>query len=397
MPSMKIADAKTFVVGNPPPHFGGLYFVFLKLVTDSGIEGFGEAYSVPFHPRVVAQMIEDVCARQVIGSDPFKIERLWRIVYSSGYTQRPDTSLMGVLSAIEMACWDIIGKELGKPVYELLGGQVHERLRAYTYLYPSESDARDVYSDPDLAAERASEYVRQGFTAVKFDPVRPYSAFDPRQLSLEALELGERYVKALREAVGGTADLLIGTHGQMTPSSAIRLAKRLEKYDPLWFEEPVPPERPEEMARVARATSIPIASGERLASKYEFARVLETGAASILQMALGRVGGLLEAKKIAGMAEAHYAQIAPHLYCGPIEGAANIQIGTCSPNFLIQESIQTWGGFHAEILKQPIRWEDGYIIPPSAPGLGVELDEEVAAQHPYTGEALHIEMLDRPV
>jgi 2-dehydro-3-deoxyphosphogalactonate aldolase len=138
-------------------------------------------------------------------------------------------------------------------------------------------------------------------------------------------------------------------------------------------------------------------SAIRLASKYEFARLLETGAASILQMALGRVGGLLEAKKIAGMAEAHYAQIAPHLYCGPIEGAANIQIGACSPNFLIQESIQTWGGFHAQILKQPIRWEDGYIIPPSAPGLGVELDEEVAAQHPNTGEALHLEMFDRPV
>ncbi len=149
---MKIADFKTYVVGNPPPHFGGLYFVFLKLVTDSGIEGFGEAYSVPFHPRVVAQMIEDVCARQVIGSDPFKIERLWRIVYSSGYTQRPDTSLMGVLSAIEMACWDIIGKELGKPVYEMLGGQVHEKLRAYTYIYPETADDTSAYSDPVVAA-----------------------------------------------------------------------------------------------------------------------------------------------------------------------------------------------------------------------------------------------------
>ncbi len=394
---MKITDVKTYVVGNPPPHYGGLYFVFLKLTTDGGVEGFGEAYSVPFHPRVVAQMIEDVCERQVIGTDPFKIERLWRIVYSSGYTQRPDTSLMGVLSAIEMACWDIIGKALDKPVYELLGGQVHERLRSYTYLYPDQLDDTRVYTDPDAAAEKAVEYVKQGFTAVKFDPVRPYSAFDPRQLSLAALDNAERFVKTLREAVGGTCDLLFGTHGQMTTSSAIRLAKRLEASDPLWFEEPVPPERPEEMARVARATSIPIASGERQASKYEFARLLETGAASILQMALGRVGGILEAKKIAGMAEAHYAQIAPHLYCGPIEGAANIQISACSPNFLILESIKAWGGFHAEILKSPILWEDGYVIPPSAPGLGVELDEEVAARHPYEGDKLHLEMLDRPL
>ena len=394
---MKISDVKTYVVGNPPPHFGGLYFVFLKLTTDSGIEGFGEVYSVPFHPHVVAKMIEDVFERHVVGADPFKIERLWRIVYSSGFTQRPDTSLMGVLSGIEMACWDIVGKELDKPVYELLGGQVHEKLRSYSYLYPEDSDKTDVYRDAGLAAERAVEYVAKGFTAVKFDPVGPYTAFDPRQLSLAALDHAENFVKTLRQAVGGTCDLLFGTHGQMTPSGAIRLARRLEKYDPLWFEEPTPPEVPEEMARVARQTTIPIATGERLATKYEFARVLAVQAASILQMALGRVGGILEAKKIAGMAEAHYAEIAPHLYCGPIEGAANVQISTCSPNFLILESIRDWGGFHAEILKQPITWEDGYVIPPSSPGIGVELDEEVAAAHPYTGERLHLEMLDRPL
>ncbi len=394
---MKITDAKTYVVANPPPHHGGLYWVFLKLTTDHGVEGVGEAYSVPFHPRVVTQMIEDVCERCVFGLDPFKVERLWRVVYSSGYTQRADLSLMGVLSAIEMACWDIVGKELGKPVYELLGGQVHEKLRTYTYLYPDGPEERNVYNDPDLAAAKAAECVAQGFTAVKFDPVGPYSAFDPRQLSLAALDTGELFVRRIREAVGSDCDLLFGTHGQMTAASAIRLARRLEPYDPLWLEEPVPPENVEEMARVAASTSIPVATGERLATKYEFARVLDKQAASILQLALGRVGGILEAKKIAGMAEAHYAQIAPHLYCGPIEGAANIQIDTCSPNFLIQEGIETWGGFHAEILKEPIRWEEGYVIPPSAPGLGVELDEEVAAKHPYTGKRLHLEMLDRPV
>ncbi|MEX1206848.1 MAG: mandelate racemase/muconate lactonizing enzyme family protein [Dongiaceae bacterium] len=394
---MKITDIKTFVVGNPPPHFGGRYFVFLKLVTDGGIEGVGEVYSVPFHPRVVARMIEDLCERRVIGADPFKIERLWRLVYSSGYTQRPDTSLMGILSGVEMACWDIVGKALDRPVYELLGGRVHDRLRSYSYLYPEPGDKTDVYADPDLAAERAAEYVGQGFTAVKFDPAGPYSAFDPRQPSLEALDRSETFVRKLREAVGGRCDLLFGTHGQFTAAGAIRLARRLEPYDPLWLEEPTPPELPEEMARVARQTSIPIATGERLATKYEFARVLELRAASILQMALGRVGGLLEAKKIAGMAEAHYAQIAPHLYCGPIEGAANVQIAACSPNFLILESIQTWGGFHAEILKQPIRWEDGYVIPPTGPGLGVELDEAVAAAHPYDGTLLHLEMADAPI
>jgi 2-dehydro-3-deoxyphosphogalactonate aldolase len=385
------------VVENPPPHFGGPYWIFVKLTTDTGIEGVGEVYCMPFHPRVVERMIEDVFQRNVMGSDPFKIERLWRIVYSSGYTQRSDLSVMGILSGIEMACWDIIGKELNKPVYELLGGQVHEKLRSYTYLYPRESDTANVYLDPDLAAERALHYVEQGFTAVKFDPVGPYSAFDPRQLNLEALDRSAKFVKTIREAVGSRCDILFGTHGQMTPSSAIRLARRMEKYDPLWFEEPVPPENAEEMARVARSTTIPIATGERLASKYEFAAILQKQSASILQPALGRSGGILEAKKIAGIAEAYYAQIAPHLYCGPIEAAANIQLDTCSPNFLIQESIETLCGFHAEILKKPIQWEQGYIIPPTDPGLGVELDEEVANKHPYTGNQLHLEMTDHPV
>ncbi len=394
---MRITDVKTYIVENPPPQFGGPYWVFLKLTTDNGVVGFGEAYAVPFGPQIVALMLEDVCARFVIGSDPFKIERLWRIIYSSGYTQHPGLARMAVLSAIEMACWDIIGKELNRPVHALLGGRVHERLRAYTYLYPEATDITDVYTDPDLAAERAAEYVRLGFTAVKFDPLTPYTSFDPRQLSLVELDRAEKFVKNIREAVGNQCDLLFGTHGQMTTSSAIRLAKRLEPYDPLWLEEPVPPENSDEMARVARSTSIPIATGERLATKYEFARLLVKQAASILQMNLGRVGGILEAKKIAGMAEAHYAQIAPHLYCGPIVGAANIQLSTCCPNFLILEGIKTWDGFHAEILSEPIRWDTGYIIPPTKPGLGVELNEDVAARHLYTGNELFQKPLEKPL
>ena len=394
---MKITDVKTFVVGVPPPHFGGQYWIFLKLATDGGMVGYGEVYSVPFHPHIVTKMIEDVCQRHVIGADPFKIERLWRIIYSSGYTQRPDTSIMGILSGIEMACWDIIGKELDKPVYELLGGQVHERLRSYTYIYPQPGDKTDVYQDAALAAERAVEYMGMGFTAVKFDPISHYSAFDPRQLSLEALDHAENFVKTLREAVGSHCDLLFGTHGQMTPTAAIRLAKRLEKYDPLWLEEPTPPDNPAEMGKVARATSIPVATGERLATKYEFAQLLKYDAAAIWQMALGRVGGILEAKKIAGMAEAHYIQIAPHLYCGPIAAAADIQLSTCIPNFLIQESILTWGGFHAEVLKSPLQWQDGYMMPPTEPGLGIELNETVLANYPYEGDKLHLEMVENPV
>lgn len=394
---MRIVDLKTWVVGNPPPSFGGRYWILLKLTTDGGIEGVGEVYAATFGPRTVELMIRDVAERHVLGMDPFRIEALWRQVHGRGYTLRPDPSLMGVMSGLEMALWDIVGKAVDKPVYELLGGRVHERLRTYTYIYPEGEEGEGIYADPELSARRAAEYVAKGFTAVKFDPAGPYSAFDPRQPSLERLELSERFVRLIREAVGSRADLLFGTHGQFTASGAIRLARRLEAYDPLWLEEPVPPEMPEEMAKVARATSIPVATGERLTTKYEFARVLETGAASILQMNLGRVGGLLEAKKIAGMAETRYAQIAPHLYCGPVVGAANIQLAACSPNFLILESIQTWQGFQAEILKSPIRWEEGHVIPPTAPGLGIELDEAVLERHPYAGDRLHLEMADRPV
>jgi 2-dehydro-3-deoxyphosphogalactonate aldolase len=394
---MKLTDIKTFIAGNPQPGVGGRYFVFVKLTTDGNVHGVGEAYCVPFHPDIVARMLVDTFGRYLEGEDPHNIERLWRRVYSAGYTQHADLALMGVLSALEMACWDIIGKEAGQPVYNLLGGRVHERLRSYTYIYARPGDKSDVYQDPDLAAERAVEYLAQGFTALKFDPAGPYSAFDGRQLSLPALELCERFVRQLREAVGTRADLLFGTHGQMTAAGAIRLARRLEPYDPLWFEEPVPPDAPEEMALVARATRIPIAAGERLATKYDFARLLQARAAAILQMNLGRVGGILEAKKIAALAEVQHVQLAPHLYCGPVVGAANIQLSTCSPNFLILEGIERWQGFHAEVLVKPIRWESGYVIPPTEPGLGVELDEAVIARHPYRGTALHLDMAQRPI
>ncbi len=394
---MKIVSLETHVVAVPPPHLGGMYWIFVVLKTDDGIEGVGEIYATTFHPRAMAPVIEDVFERHLLGHDPHHMERFFRQAYSSGFTQRPDLTMMGIASGLEMACWDIVGKAAGKPVYELLGGRVHERLRSYTYLYPLDADGEYDYGDPDLAAECAAREVARGFTAVKFDPAGPYTAYSGHQLSPEVLERCETFCRRVREAVGTRADLLFGTHGQMVPSSAIRLAKRLEKYDPLWFEEPVPPGQEDAMARVADHTSIPIAAGERLTTKYEFFKLLQSGAASILQMNVGRCGGLLEAKKIAGMAEAHYAQIAPHLYNGPVGAAASIQLAACSPNFLVQESIGSWDGFHARILKRPLQWEDGYIIPSREPGLGVELDMDIVRRHsPYTGDRLHLQMASEP-
>ncbi|MCY4142450.1 MAG: mandelate racemase/muconate lactonizing enzyme family protein [Gammaproteobacteria bacterium] len=389
---MKIVDFKTYVVQTPRPHRGGRFWVFVKLISNDAIEGIGEAYKVPFHPLTVARMIEDVCETYVVGRDPFQIERLWRnVYYGEGYEshdhhQHPDHTVMGILSALEMACWDLIGKGLGQPIYNLLGGKYHERLRSYTYLWPAPDDQsrKSPHTNSESAAASARAHVVEGFTALKFDPlIDVMGNEDPREPPLDRLENAETVVRAVRETVGNKADILIGTHGQSTTSGTIRFAKRIEKYDPLWFEEPVPPENRDEMARVARSTSIPVASGERLSTKFEFRELLEKQAAAILQMALGRVGGILEARKIAGMAEAYYAQIAPHLYCGPVEAAANIQVDTCSPNFLIQESIGRFDGFHAQILEKPIQWEGGYIIPPTEPGLGIVLDENVAIAHSY--------------
>jgi L-alanine-DL-glutamate epimerase-like enolase superfamily enzyme len=344
-------------------------------------------------------MIEDMAERYLVGRDPHDIETFFRRAYSSGFSQRPDISVMGCVSALEIACWDIIGKEAGKPVYKLLGGQVHEALRSYTYLYPTagsvvpvEAGPVNVYNDPDMAAACALDYVRQGFNAVKLDPAGPYTVHDGHQPRLYDIDLSARMVKAIREAVGGRADILFGTHGQFTASGALRMARAIEPYDPLWFEEPVPPDMPEVMAQVARGTSIPIATGERLTTKWEFARIIEQRAATILQPDLGRSGGILETKKIAAMAEAYHIQVAPHCYCGPIVGAANVQLAATLPNFLILESLKQWDGFHATLLKKKIEWQDGNVIPSREPGLGVELDEAVCETHPYDGEWLHLEM-----
>ena len=388
---MKIIDFKTFVVGNPPPSFGGRYWIFLKLTTDSGINGFGEAYGIPFHPTVAQKMIEDVCERYVVGKSPFQIEKIWRTIFSSGYTQRPDVSLGGVLSSIEIAMWDIVGKELNKPIYDLLGGKVNEKLRTYTYIYPDSND-NDVYNNVDAAAEKAIKYIQKGFNALKFDPVGPYTVNDPRTLSNENIQHVENFVKVLRKAVGEECDLLIGTHGQMTSNCAIKLAKKIEKYNPFWLEEPVPPNNIDAMSKVANNINIPVATGERLTTKYEFNEILKNKAASILQLNMGRVGGILEGKKISAMADAFHVQIAPHMYCGPIVAAANLQVSASISNFLILEGIETWGGFDSEIMKKYFQWEDGCILLNSEPGLGIEIDEEKILQYPYDGKELHLEM-----
>jgi galactonate dehydratase len=389
--SLKITGVETFAVKNPPPTRGGKYWVFVKLLTDRGIVGYGEVdlQGIPFGPAAVEALIKDVVESTVVGWNPYRIERLYDRLYGLHYGRTSEFTKMGVISALEMACWDIVGKDVGRPIYDLLGGAVRDRLRTYTYVYPGTHDGpAALWKDPVQCAERALAYRDKGFTAVKFDPImttavvsREYQQIVPYQESVQALETAGAVTKAVREAVGNGCDLLIGTHGQLTAAGAIRLAKRLEPYDPLWFEEPIPPENMTELAKVAKATTIPICTGERLQTKFEFARLIELQAAAIFNYDLGGVGGILEAKKIAGMAEAHYLQVSPHVYDGPIVAAASIQIATCCNNALILETIETMEGIHAELLKEPIEWKKGYVHPSPRPGLGYELNEAVARKY----------------
>jgi len=236
--------------------------------------------------------------------------------------------------------------------------------------------------------------VRLGFTAIKFDPAGPYTLRGGHMPSMNDISMSVAFCKAIREAVGDKADLLFGTHGQFTTAGAIRLGQALEPYSPLWFEEPVPPDAPSAMAKVAQAVRIPVATGERLTTKAEFAAVLQTGAATILQPALGRSGGIWETKKIAALAEVYNAQMAPHLYAGPVEWAANIHLAASIPNILMAETIET--PFHNALIKGSIQVEDGFITPPTTPGLGIDVDEDLARAHPFGGNDLHLNMREAP-
>ncbi|MGA1760169.1 MAG: mandelate racemase/muconate lactonizing enzyme family protein [Paracoccaceae bacterium] len=392
---MKLTDLDIIVTSPPAPGWGGQYWIFVKLTTDTGVTGWGECYAASIGPNAMCHVIRDVFERYFLDEHPQNVERMFRRTYSSGFTQRPDLTVMGAFSGLEIACWDILGKDQDKPVWALLGGMMNERVRAYSYLYPmAHHDLRSFWTSPEGAVQSALDLVSRGYTAVKFDPAGPYTMRGGHQPAMSDISLSGAFCKAIRDAVGDKADLLFGTHGQFTTAGAIRLGKAIEPYMPLWFEEPVPPDHLLEFAKVASAVNIPVATGERMTTKAEFATVLQTGGASILQPALGRSGGIWETKKIAAIAEVFNAQMAPHLYAGPIEWAANIHLSVSLPNLLMAETIET--PFHDQIIKGSIRVDNGFIPAPTAPGLGIEVDEDLARAHPFTGEGLHLMMQDAP-
>ncbi len=356
-------------------------WVFVKVETDQpGLYGWGEA-TLEWKTRTVVGAVEDV-GRFLIGEDPRRIEHLYQIMYRQ-YFWRAGVEGMTAMSGIEQALWDIKGKWLGLPVYELLGGRVRDRVRLYNHL--DGGLMRSMYGsrEPEEFAELALRVKDAGYTAVKVMAV-------PRTEPVEGTRsvcYAESLVRAVREAVGTEMDVMVDLHGRTTPAMAIQYAHAFEPYGLLFFEEPCPTEDLEATAQVTRASRIPIATGERLVGRHQFRELFERRACHVVQPDLCHCGGLWEARKIAAMAEVYSMAVAPHNPNGPISTAAAVHFALATPNWVIQEAISNDVPWRDEVVDQPIAVEEGYVPVPTRPGLGVEVDERAAARHPFKPEA----------
>jgi len=393
---LRITGYEVFPVANPTPEFGGPVWMFVRLDSDTGISGYGEVFtsSVYSPPLTFARVIGDFIEEFAVGRDPANIEAFFLSVYNSHYTRSSDLLKMAVTAGVEIAMWDLVGKDLGRPVHALLGGRVRDSVRMYSYLTPPiGADATHFWTDDGAIAARTQEHLEVGFTALKVDPFPLLTGADslagqyvPVQPTESQLANAERILTAIRGAMGTRASLIVGTHGQFTASGAIRVAQRIERFDPLWFEEPVPPELPGEMAKVARAVRVPIAAGERLGSKAGFAELVRAGAASIFNPDVTQVGGLLETRKIAALAEANGVQVAPHIFGGPLVAAASLEVALTLPNLLVVEGNGRYDGAYAELVTDPLDWRDGRLWPSDRPGIGHDLDEARARELVVTDE-----------
>ncbi len=358
---MKITEIAAFAT--KPPEAASNY-VFVKVSTDEGIVGWGES---SIGAVSVAAVVEEFGAA-IIGKHPFRIEEHWQDMYHLFHNVRGGALQMAAISGIEIALWDIKGKALGVPVYELLGGAMRDRLWTY---------GRFDGVDPDAAVATAMSFVERGYTALKGDPFGHQGIFTSPEAERDAIAK----VAAVRSAVGDDVELLVEVHGRLTPAEAIRVGQQLEPYRPFFFEEPVPPQNVDAMVRVAQAINIPLATGERIYTKWGFKDLLEKQAVSVVQPDVCHAGGISELKKIAAMAETYYVGFAPHNPYGPVNTLAALHVDACTPNFLIQE------GGHADwydaILTEPFaRQTDGYFDLPAAPGVGIELDEAALRRYP---------------
>jgi galactonate dehydratase len=378
---MKITAVKTTVCNAEMRNW-----VFVRVETDqAGLYGWGEG-SLEWKTRSVVGAVRDF-EPMLIGEDPTRIEHLYQKLYRQSFW-RVGVIGLSAISAIEHACWDILGKSLGQPVYKLLGGAVRDRVRMYTHL--GGGDMKAVYesqlsNDSQVFVDRALEVVARGYTAVKVLITPPTESLN----SIASYKYAERMMGALRLAVGDSVDIMVDCHGRHSLGNAIEFCRVLAPYRPYFVEEPVPPENVDVMVEVRRASPVPIATGERRVTRYEFREIFEKQACHVIQPDLCHCGGLWEAKKIAAMAEVYTMGVAPHNPLGPIANAVALHFDLSTPNFLIQEDMLADVPWRWEVVQHRLKSEGGYWLPSDAPGLGIEVNEAAAARHPFQQEVMH--------
>lgn len=362
---MKITDIKTFAVDCFRTNW-----VFVKVYTDEGIDGVGEA-TLEYKEKALIGAVEHI-KEYLVGKDPRNIEDHWHKIYRDAYW-RGGAVLMSALSAVECALWDILGKSLGVPVYQLLGGRANDKVRIYVNGWFS--GARE----PEEFAAKAKEAVKRGVTAMKWDPFgKSYL-----QISNADLDKALRCVGAVREAVGNRVDLLIEGHGRFDIPNAVKIARELEQFNPMLFEEPVPPDNLDALKQVKDKSPVAISAGERLYTRWDYRKMFDLAAADYIQPDISHAGGIMELKKIAAEAECRYIAFAPHNPSGPVANAATLQLAACCPNFTILEIMYSDVEWRKDICNESLEYEDGYITIPSKPGLGIEIDEVECEKHPY--------------
>lgn len=362
---MKITDIKTFAVDCFRTNW-----VFVKVYTDEGIDGVGEA-TLEYKEKALIGAVEHI-KEYLVGKDPRNIEDHWHKIYRDAYW-RGGAVLMSALSAVECALWDILGKSLGVPVYQLLGGRANDKVRIYVNGWFS--GARE----PEEFAAKAKEAVKRGVTAMKWDPFgKSYL-----QISNADLDKALRCVGAVREAVGNSVDLLIEGHGRFDIPNAVKIARELEQFNPMLFEEPVPPDNLDALKQVKDKSPVAISAGERLYTRWDYRKMFDLAAADYIQPDISHAGGIMELKKIAAEAECRYIAFAPHNPSGPVANAATLQLAACCPNFTILEIMYSDVEWRKDICNESLEYEDGYITIPAKPGLGIEIDEAECEKHPY--------------
>lgn len=378
---MKIQAVRTLVVNAEMRNW-----VFVRVDTDQdGLYGWGEA-SLEWKTRSVVGAVQDF-EPMIIGEDPTRIEHLYQKMYRQSFW-RLGVIGMSAISGIEQACWDILGKVLNQPVYRLLGGAVRDKVRMYTHL--GGGDMRAVYesqlsADSAVFVDRALEVVAKGYTALKVLITPPTESLN----SIAAYRYSEKMMDAMRAAVGPDVDIMVDCHGRHFPANAIEFCRVLAPYRPYFIEEPVPPENVDALSELRRLSPVPIATGERLVTRFQFRPIFEKQACHVIQPDLCHCGGLLEAKKIAAMAETYFMGVAPHNPLGPVANAAALHFALSTPNFLIQEDMLADVPWRWEVVRHSLETKDGYWLPVEAPGLGIDIDEGAAARHPFRQEVMH--------